>query len=199
MLGRTSGKDVRSLVPALLERVGLTASADRPVRGFSLGMKQRLGIASALLTNPELVILDEPTNGMDPAGIQEIRILLRDLADRDGVTVLLSSHLLSEVERVCDRVAILNQGSLIVEGVVSELVGRESRLRIEAAPIQKAAAILGPKATPDGASALLVPATRTEAPAIIKALVDGGVEVFESRWTMPTLESIFLDRTGGPG
>ncbi|HVY89893.1 MAG TPA: ABC transporter ATP-binding protein [Hyphomonadaceae bacterium] len=199
MLGRTSGIDAGPDIGGLLDRVGLTAAADRPVRGFSLGMKQRLGIASALLTRPELVILDEPTNGMDPAGIQEIRVLLRDLVDRDGATVLLSSHLLSEVERVCDRVAILNHGALIVEGVVSDLVGRESRLRIEVAPIQKASEILGARAIRDGEHALLVSATRAEAPGLIKTLVDGGIDVFESRWTLPTLESIFLDRTGGAG
>jgi ABC-2 type transport system ATP-binding protein len=101
-----------------LERVGIAGAADRSTSGFSVGMKQRLGLAAAFFTKPELVILDEPTSGMDPAGIQEIRALIVDLAKREGVTIILASHQLDEVRRVCDRVAILSKGKVVAEGGV---------------------------------------------------------------------------------
>ncbi len=115
-------------VSGWLERVGLAEAADRKVRGFSVGMLQRLGVAAALITEPELVILDEPTSGMDPPGIQEMRALIRSLSERDGITVILASHQLLEVQRVCDRVAILNKGRLVREGAVSELTSAGERL-----------------------------------------------------------------------
>lgn len=99
-------------VGAVLERAGLSAVAGRKVKTYSQGMRQRLGLAAALLRDPALLVLDEPTNGMDPAGIWEFRALLRGLAD-DGMTVFVSSHLLAEVEQVCDRVAVMNQGRLV--------------------------------------------------------------------------------------
>ena len=110
-------------VDAMLERVGLGARAGSLVRGYSLGMKQRLGLAGALLKDPALVILDEPANGLDPAGIREIRELLRTLA-AEGRTVFVSSHLLAEVEHTCDRVAILKRGRCVAAGTVDEVLGR---------------------------------------------------------------------------
>ena len=114
-------------IEAWLKRVGLAEAADRRVRGFSVGMLQRLGVAAALMTRPDLVILDEPTSGMDPPGIQEMRALIRSLADDDGVTVILASHQLQEVQRVCDRVAIFNKGKVITEGRVSDLTASGER------------------------------------------------------------------------
>ncbi len=106
---------------AVLARVGLEAAAHRKVKTYSTGMKQRLGLAAALLHRPRLLVLDEPTNGLDPVGMAEMRQLLRELA-QDGVTVFLSSHLLHEVEQVCDRVAVLNRGHLLTVGPVADLL-----------------------------------------------------------------------------
>jgi ABC-2 type transport system ATP-binding protein len=107
-------------IPASLERVGLTARADDKVKTYSLGMRQRLGIARCLLADPELLILDEPMNGLDPAGILELRELIRDLVD-EGRTVMLSSHLLDEVEKTCDAAAIVDNGRIVAQGSISEL------------------------------------------------------------------------------
>jgi ABC-type multidrug transport system ATPase subunit len=115
-------------VDEVLEVVGLTETSNRLVKGFSLGMKQRLGLALALLHRPELLILDEPTNGLDPAGMREIRELLQALA-KAGVTVFLSSHLLHEIEQVCDRVAVLRRGRVVAQGEVSLLLGDQAVVR----------------------------------------------------------------------
>jgi len=112
-------------IAAVLEEVGLTARAGDRFRTYSLGMKQRLGIAAALLKDPELLILDEPTNGMDPAGMAEMRTFIRNLG-RGRRTVVLSSHLMSEVEQICDRVGVISKGRLVGEGTVEELRGRGS-------------------------------------------------------------------------
>lgn len=119
-------------VDEVLALVGIAAAADRPVKGYSTGMKQRLGLAAALLHQPELILLDEPTNGLDPAGMREVRDLLRGLAG-EGITVFLSSHLLNEVEQICDRVAVLNQGRIVAQGRVSELLGQQQVVRIRVA------------------------------------------------------------------
>src|SRR5438132_576506 len=122
LLGKLNGVG-RKTVDQVLERVGLAERAGDPVRTYSLGMKQRLGIAASLLKDPEVLILDEPANGLDPAGIKEVRELLRELA-AGGRTVFLSSHLLTEVEQVCDRVAILNRGRTVAVGPVEEVLAR---------------------------------------------------------------------------
>jgi ABC-2 type transport system ATP-binding protein len=177
-----------------LDRVGLTEAADRTVHGFSVGMKQRLALAAALLSRPEVVILDEPTSGMDPAGILEIRALIRELADRDGVTVILASHQLDEVQRVCDRVAFLDRGRLVREGSVSDLTAVHELLRLTVSPADKALALLGDKARVDG-DAVLATIDRKDAPALIKALVKAGVDITEARWIGGDLEAVFLSLT----
>ena len=111
----------KSAVSEALELVGLSAHRHRPARTYSLGMKQRLGLASALIGRPPILILDEPTNGLDPVGIHEIRTLIRSLPERFGCTVLVSSHLLSEIELMADRIGILNHGHLLFEGTLDEL------------------------------------------------------------------------------
>lgn len=176
-----------------LERVGIAHAADRSTAGYSVGMKQRLGLAAAFFTKPELVILDEPTSGMDPAGIQEIRALIVDLAKREGVTVILASHQLDEVKRVCERVAILSKGKVVAEGGVAELTAGEARLRIVAAsPIAQVLSMLGAKGVADGADAALADIPRAEAPALIRALVEAGVEIVEARWRDADLEGVYL-------
>jgi ABC-2 type transport system ATP-binding protein len=182
-------------IPHWLERVGLTEAADRRVRGFSVGMMQRLGVAASLMSRPELIILDEPTSGMDPPGIQEMRALIRSLADDDGVTVVLASHQLLEVQRVCDRVAILNKGKLVREGAVSELTAVGERLRLSAGPVEKLLAVLGARGVRDG-EAVLADVPRAEGPALIRALVEAGVDIHEARWVGTDLESIFFTETG---
>mgnify|MGYP003630568495 FL=1 len=196
-LARSHGlSPAEARIEAWLERVGLTAAADRRVRGFSVGMMQRLGVAAALISRPDLVVLDEPTSGMDPPGIQEMRALIRSLADDDGVTVILASHQLAEVQRVCDRVAILDRGRLALEGGVSELTAGRARLRLEVTPIATALAALGDSARMED-DAVLVEARREEAPALIRRLVEAGVEITEARWQGADLESVFMTETGG--
>ncbi len=128
-------------INSLLAEVGLSDRADSPYKTYSLGMKQRLGIASTLLTDPALVILDEPTNGLDPAGQREVRELIPQLA-REGRAVLLASHLLNEVEHICDRVAIIRKGKLLEFGSVKELLRRRSYLEVDIEQPEQAAAIL---------------------------------------------------------
>ncbi len=182
-------------IPAWLERVGLVEAADRKVKGFSVGMLQRLGVAAALMSKPELVILDEPTSGMDPPGIQEMRALIRSLADDDGVTVILASHQLLEVQRICDRVAIMHKGRLVREGAVSELTATGERLRLSASPTARILERLGDRGVMDG-TAVLAKITRAEGPALIRALVQDGVEIDEARWVGDDLESVFFTETG---
>lgn len=194
-LALSHGVAAQADVPGWLQRVGLTEAADRRVRGFSVGMLQRLGVAAALLSRPELIILDEPTSGMDPPGIQEMRALIRSLADDDGVTVVLASHQLLEVQRVCDRVAILNKGRLVREGAVSELTAVGERLRLTAGPVETVLAVLGEKGVRDG-EAVLAAVSRAEGPALIRGLVEQGVDIHEARWIGTDLESIFFTETG---
>ena len=182
-------------IPSWLERVGLVEAADRKVKGFSVGMLQRLGVAAALMSKPELAILDEPTSGMDPPGIQEMRALIRSLADTDGVTVVLASHQLLEVQRICDRVAIMHKGRLVREGAVRELTATGERLRLSASPTARILERLGDRGVMDGA-AVLANVTRAEGPALIRALVQDGVEIDEARWVGDDLESVFFTETG---
>jgi ABC-2 type transport system ATP-binding protein len=192
MLALESGASGTADIDFWLDRVGLTAAADRKTGGFSVGMKQRLGLAAAFFTRPELVILDEPTSGMDPAGIQEIRALIRDLADKEGVTIILASHQLDEVRRVCDRVAILSKGRLAAEGSVEALTGGRARLRLSVTPVERALAVLGERGQADGLDAVLADIPRPETPALIRALVEAGVEITEARWREADLESAYL-------
>src|SRR5690606_2688292 len=156
-------------IPHWLQRVGLTEAADRRVRGFSVGMMQRLGVAASLMSRPELVILDEPTSGMDPPGIQEMRALIRSLADEDGVTVILASHWRLGGRRVCDGVAILNMGRLVGEGTVRGVTAVGERLRLAVSPTAQVLEALGAKGTADG-DAVLADIPRNEGPALIRAL-----------------------------
>lgn len=197
MLSLASGQKDHSRIDTLLERVGLADASDRRVRGFSVGMAQRLGIAAALLDEPELLILDEPTSGMDPAGIQEMRALIRDLADKDGVTVVLASHQLAEVQKVCDRVAILDKGKLSAEGKVTDLVAGQERLRLTATPLDAVLAVLGAKGAADG-DGVLAHIDRAEAPALIRSLVAKKIDITEARWVGGDLEKVFLQQTGEP-
>jgi ABC-2 type transport system ATP-binding protein len=127
------GPDAVARIDPALARVGLAARADERVKRYSLGMRQRLGVARALLADPELLILDEPTNGLDPAGIREFREMIRGFV-AEGRTVLLSSHLLDEVERICDFVAIVDRGRIVVQGSLADLKAGERRTILVATP-----------------------------------------------------------------
>jgi ABC-2 type transport system ATP-binding protein len=159
-------------------------------------MKQRLGIAAALISKPRLLILDEPTSGMDPAGIQEMRALMRGLAEKDGVTILLSSHLLDEVQRVCDRVAIFNRGRLMAEERVDALLAGQERLRLLAISQGPLLAALGARGSQDG-DGVLAAVSRAEAPALLRTLVNGGIELIEARWVGGGVEKFYLEQTQG--
>ncbi|MCO5732056.1 ABC transporter ATP-binding protein [Rhizobium sp. SSA_523] len=180
----------------ILERIGLAKAADRRVSSFSLGMKQRLGIGCALVGQPEAIVLDEPTNGLDPDGILDMRALMRELAHRDGLTVLLSSHLLDEVERVCDRVAILKRGRLAAEGAVSALLDREGRFYVRSDAPDRVLAHLGQHAEP-GDEGVYIRIDRHRVPDLIRLLVKAGIGIHEARWVKPDLETVFLTETRG--
>lgn len=177
-----------------LERVGLAEAAERKVRGFSVGMKQRLGVAASLLGDPELLILDEPTSGMDPPGIQDMRALIRQLADDQGVTVIIASHQLLEVQRLCDRVAIMNRGRLAAEGKVSELTAQTEYLRLTASPLAQVAEIVGESGViVDGAININI--LRRDTPALVEHLVSQGIAITEARWVGADLEAVFMNET----
>jgi ABC-type multidrug transport system ATPase subunit len=196
VLARHAGTPEARIEP-VLEEVNLATRASDRFGTYSLGMKQRLGIAAALLKDPELLILDEPTNGMDPAGMAEMRSFIRDLG-RDRRTVLLSSHLMTEVEQICDRVGVINRGELVGEGTVDELRGRES-LWVRAEPSAEAERLLGTLreveqiARIDGG--LRIAADPAAAPAINRALVEAGISVAELRPERASLEKVFLELT----
>jgi len=196
VLARTSDCYDPARINLLLDQLGLADRADHRVNGYSTGMKQRLGVAGALLTNPELVILDEPTNGLDPAGIQDMRVFIRDLVDKQGKTVFLSSHLLSEVEQVCGRVAIINHGEIIREGTVAELLSSKSQLRVEATPLDQVVAALGADWTvaPNGVS-VTIDASRADVPHIVRKLVEYGIDIYQIADQRQTLEEYFLSVT----
>ncbi len=178
----------------LLGQVGLAEAAHRRAGHYSTGMRQRLGLAAALLHDPDLVLLDEPTNGLDPAGLQDMRAFIRALATTQGKTVFLSSHLLGEVEQICDRVAILHHGEIVREGLVADLLAARGRLRVEAQPLDQAAAILAAhgRVRPDGPHALWVEATYAEAAQLNQQLVAAGVAVYHLAHQRQSLEEYFL-------
>ncbi|HST35136.1 MAG TPA: ABC transporter ATP-binding protein [Allosphingosinicella sp.] len=181
-------------IDALLEQVGLAKDARRKVKAYSTGMRQRLGVAAALLGDPDVVILDEPVNGLDVAGIQEMRRLIRGLADDHNKTVFLSSHLLSEVQQVCDRVAIIHKGEVVRESTVAGLLEQEATgLRVEASPIDAAeAALRGNWPVERQGDALSIAATKAEAPRVARRLVNAGVDLFALTPVQRNLEEVFL-------
>jgi ABC-2 type transport system ATP-binding protein len=186
-------------IPAVLDEVDLTGRAGDRVATYSMGMKQRLGVAAALLKDPELLILDEPTNGLDPAGMAEMRELIRSLA-QGGRTVLLSSHLMGEIEHVSDRVGVIRDGSLIAEGTVDELRGRAA-LRVRAQPIADAVRVLGKLPGVEQVTRvdglLSVAVDLAQAAAVNRALVGAGIDVSELSADKASLEDVFLELTGG--
>lgn len=186
-------------IEEVLEIVGLTSAAKKRFGNYSLGMKQQLGIASTLLHDPDLLILDEPTNGLDPAGKVEVRHLLLRLA-AEGKTIFISSHLLNEIEQVCDRVTIINKGTIIAEGAVEDLVQQSQTTLIRTDQPGQAAAILrqlqGVQQIEERGDQLLVTAPSLAPAKINAALVQAGLDVHELRRSENSLERVFLEITG---
>jgi ABC-2 type transport system ATP-binding protein len=190
-------------IAEVVDTVGLSFAINNKVKTYSLGMKQRLGIAQALLHKPELLVLDEPTNGLDPAGIHEMRGLLRELAEDTGMTVFVSSHILSEMQQMCDRVGIINNGRIVTVKSVGELISMAQQdggdVNIETDNLVQAAAIIGTAGlravqTQEG---LKVEAPRDKVPSIVASLVNAGIGVYGvSIGAQNSLEEIFMKLTG---
>ena len=198
VLARVQGGAAAARIDALLDQVGLGSAGAKRVKGYSTGMRQRLGVAAALLNDPELVILDEPANGLDAAGIGEMRALIRRLAREEGRTVFLSSHLLHEVEQVCDRVAIVDRGRVVHQSTMQALLERRDEVRIVAEPRAEAVALLaGAWTVAEVDDGLRVTAAQGEVPDIVARLVQGGVRVSHVAVERRTLEDAFLSLTGG--
>jgi ABC-type multidrug transport system ATPase subunit len=194
----------RNLIEQALATVKLTKDADRRVREYSLGMRQRLGLALALLNNPDLLILDEPTNGLDPAGIHEMRDLIRRLPDEFGVTVFLSSHLLGEVEQIATHIGIIHDGHLLFQGTLAELQSKQqTQLLVGVKQLSEATEFLlntgwnVQRCVDD----LLNVSTKApdDAVRINKLLIDRELDVFHLAVSQRSLEDIFLSLTNGAG
>ncbi|HET8782717.1 MAG TPA: ABC transporter ATP-binding protein [Pyrinomonadaceae bacterium] len=190
----------RNLIDLALDTVKLTKDADRRVREYSLGMRQRLGLALALLNKPELLILDEPTNGLDPAGIHEMRDLIRRLPDEFGVTVFLSSHLLSEVEQIASHIGIIHEGKLLFQGPLTELqTKQQTQLIVGVKQIEAAVDCLtkGGWNVHRSVDSMLSIAAKTsdDAVRINNLLVEHRLDVFHIALSQPSLEDIFLTLT----
>jgi ABC-2 type transport system ATP-binding protein len=200
------GGEAHERVDWALGRVELTARANSPVKQYSQGMRQRLGLARALLNDPELLILDEPSNGLDPAGMAELRDMIRSFVDEEGRTVFVSSHLLDEVQKTADDIAIVNAGRLVSHGSVRDLVaGGRRRLRVRvddparAGPVLEGLGWVAAVERADGRD-LVLELDRVDddrAIEITRVLVESGVGVAEVVQERDTLEQRFLDLTAG--
>ena len=191
----------RRRIDEALERVGLSAAAAKPYRQYSLGMKQRLGLAAALLRPRDLLVLDEPTNGLDPQGTREVRHLVRELAD-GGTTVLVSSHLLAEIEQVCSHIGIMSRGRLLLQGDRSELTARgAARIFVQTSPdhVGAVAEVLSGLGLADvSATGTTVGALLDDAPPekVSAAIVHAGIDLLGLEVRRPNLEQIFVELTG---
>jgi ABC-2 type transport system ATP-binding protein len=209
-LGGLAGADLRTQVGAMLERTGLAGVAERRIGGYSGGMRQRLGIAQALLHRPVIVFLDEPVSSLDPEGRRDVLELIADL--RGETTVVVSTHVLSDVERICDRVAILDRGRLVTEAALERLLADHVRpvYRLAPDPGQEPAVeeltrrlrttpwITDVTATPGGELRIVVSDPAVAAASLLPAIVDAGVRLAVFERVRPTLEDVFLELVGSP-
>jgi len=186
----------RSRIDEVLDIVSLIKESKRAVKGYSLGMKQRLGIASALLGNPELLILDEPTNGLDPAGIQEIRELIRDMPQRHGITVLVSSHLLGEIEQMASTVGIIREGEMVFQNTIQNLKDQASEgMRIVVSEPEEAIRVAmdqGFEGTMQQGVLQFPNLNDAQVALLVKRLVDNSHDVYRVEEKKKSLEDIFL-------
>ncbi len=201
--GHATSATRRARVQSALERVGLSHAAGKKVKAYSLGMKQRLGIANALLIPRRLLVLDEPTNGLDPQGTREVRSLIRLLA-AEGTTIFVSSHLLTEIEQICTDAAVMSVGRLVAQGTLSELRGvGGARVRLESPDRDAASAVFArfgmtmAEPTPDGGELFASFGTVEPDPdTVVAALVEAKVRVRSFTVDRPSLEQRFVDLTG---
>ena len=211
ILAAAREREARDRIAPSLERVGILHRADDKVSKYSMGMRQRLGVAACLIGNPQLLILDEPMNGLDPAGMQDMREMILSLV-AEGRTVVLSSHLLDEVERTCDAVAIVDRGTVVRQGPISELLaGASLVLQVECTDPDRARTLIA--ATPIGAAAgseiaadttglgitLAAGTGRDVIAEINRVLVEGGISVYRLQVVQASLESWFLQVTSRLG
>jgi ABC-2 type transport system ATP-binding protein len=202
-LTRLSGSISRADIDDALQTVGLTSVAHRPVKTYSYGMKQRLGIAQALLPRSDLIFLDEPTNGLDPHGIKGVRQLIRRLCLDRGITVFLSSHWLTEVEQVCDRVAIIDRGVKVCEGDVAELIRRGEKIEVRTSAPERFTEfcarerldIVG-RDDDEASDVFLVAGEEAQIPELIENLCHAGIPLLGVGRHRQTLEEIFVELTG---
>jgi len=199
LLASLSGGVSKKRVEEVLEIVELRDRARDPVKVYSYGMRQRLGIAQALLPTPDLIILDEPTNGLDPQGIQQTRNLVRRLRDEFKLTVLLSSHLLTEIEQLCNRVGIIHEGRLLYEGGPDALVSPTSLYKVRVDDLSRAFELLTKESSVtvsrNGTSFLHLDADAESIPAVNALLVTHGIKVYELSPAQESLEEAFLRLT----
>ncbi|MFZ2489589.1 MAG: ABC transporter ATP-binding protein [Anaerolineae bacterium] len=196
LIAKLDGPAAEERITSTLALVGLTEAADRKAGKYSTGMKQRLGLGLALVRAPQLLVLDEPSNGMDPGGMRDLRDLLRKLADQ-GMTVFLSSHLLHEVEQLCDRVAVLNRGKIVAQGPVQTLLNDQKVVRVRVASPAEAATLLltlpgVTKVQPNGTT---VTVSGPSSDAIVAHLVAHGIIPSEVTQGQEDLENLFLQLT----
>ena len=184
-------------ITEVVEQVGMQNRIHEKVSSYSLGMRQRLGLAQALLHRPKFLILDEPTNGLDPAGIREFRTYLRKIAVEDGVSVFVSSHLLSEIELICDRIAIIQNGQLIDIREMNQK--EEAHYYLEAQPMEQARELLLAQGfvLESSGNGFITKVEQDQVPAIIQKMVAGNLQVFAVQPYRKTLEDQFLEMTGG--
>jgi ABC-2 type transport system ATP-binding protein len=204
LLAAYDGRGARSRIDPALEMVDLSARAGDRVGGYSHGMRQRLGIAAALLRDPRLLLLDEPATGLDPAGMRDMRVLIRRLSEQ-GITVMLSSHLLSEVEEVCNRVAIVRSGRIVYEGEIAALQrGAGVSYRLQTTDDERALAVCSAQpgveqVTRRGSAAITFLADEPAAAALSQALVEAGALIRELAPQTVTLEDLFFSLTEDDG
>jgi len=200
MLAAMSGGAERQRIEMVLEIVSLRERAGDPVRVYSHGMRQRLGIAQALLPSPEFIILDEPTDGLDPQGLCETRMLIQRLRDELGLTVMLSSHLLHEVEQICNRVAIIDEGRLLYQGPVEDLIAKANWIKLRVDRVTEAYDLLSRNTRlsldRNGDQSIYVKMDEEEVPLVNALLVQEGFRVMELSPRRESLEQVFMRLTG---
>jgi ABC-2 type transport system ATP-binding protein len=205
VVGLATGGASPRRIDEVLERVRLTGRGGDLFKTYSMGMKQRLALAAALLNDPEFLILDEPTSGLDPAGIQETRTMLRQMVDEQGKTVFLSSHLLHEVQQVCDRVVIIDRGHVIAQGRVDDLLRQREAIEVEVteAEVERAESLLcglgWVQAVRRDGACLHVSAPAERSRHVAEALATSGVYPTQLVRVSSTLEDLFLTLTRGNG
>jgi ABC-type multidrug transport system ATPase subunit len=203
VIAAVRGPEVRARIAPALARVGLAERADEKVKRYSLGMRQRLGVARCLLADPQLLILDEPTNGLDPGGIQEFREMIRAMVEQEGRTVFISSHLLDEVEKTCDAAAIVDRGKIVTQGTIAELAGGGARhelivvvddAELALAQLDSSELVREARRSDEGLRVVLAGGLQTAAQ-LNAMLVQAGVGVMRLEPVRESLERRFLEIT----